>query len=118
MVKLPFALGVILSVWIACGVAAHAFSNRRAEAPAPAPAQIWVTRADGARSCSPNSGQSLEDGAAQLRGAHVRVLDSAKGSDGKLHAQMCGAPTGKTNAYLIPKEDLPLAVAQGYVPAQ
>ena len=38
--------------------------------------------------------------------------------DGKLHAQMCGAPSGSTNAYLIPKDDLPQAVAQGYIQAK
>jgi hypothetical protein len=31
--------------------------------------------------------------------------------------QMCGAPTGTTNAYLIPREDLPQAATRGYVEA-
>ena len=75
---------------------------------------IWVSRADGGQSCLPGSGQSLEDGAALLRKSKVRVLDSRKGNDGKMHIQVCGAPTGAANSYLIPREDLAQAVAQGF----
>jgi len=120
----PFFVILGLGVGVGCLASisdAHAFSRKHAEADAAQPAadnQVWITRADGAHSCSPKSGQSLEDGAADLRNAKVRVLDSHKGEDGKLHSQMCGAPSGSTNAYLIPKEDLPQAVAQGYIQAK
>jgi hypothetical protein len=100
---------------------AHAFSRKAADtdpAQSLAANQVWIQRADGAQSCSTKSGQSLEDGATDLKNAKVRVLDSHKGGDGKLHAQMCGAPTGSMNAYLIPKDDLPQAVALGYIQAK
>jgi hypothetical protein len=109
-----------VSLWV-LSTDTHAFSRKSTEAGSVQPAadnQVWITRADGAQSCSPKSGQSLETGAADLRNAKVRVLDSHKGEDGKMHAQMCGAPSGSTNAYLIPKDDLPQAIAQGYIQAK
>ena len=120
MVKLSFGV-VLCSVVLVCS--AHAFSRKSQETASPvasasAAVQVWITRPDGAQSCSAGSGQSLEDGAAELRKSKVRVLESRKGSDGKMHMQMCGAPTGSTNAYLIPNEDLSRAVAQGYVVAK
>lgn len=81
---------------------------------APVTDQVWVSRSDGAESCAPKSGQSLEEGAAELKKAGVRVLDQRKGDDGKMHMQMCGAPTGSMNAYLIARDDLPKAIAHGF----
>lgn len=75
---------------------------------------VWVTRPDGGQQCAPKSGQTLEDSAQELRKAQVRVLNSQKGSDKKLRAQVCGIPTGKTNRFEIPKDDLPKALALGY----
>lgn len=130
MVKLRFASATALSIvtialvlTLPGGIFVHeadAFSRKHAadDVAAPADNQVWITRPDGAQSCTPKSGQTLEDGAADLRRAKVRVLDSRKGNDGKMHMQMCGAPSGTTNAYLIPKEDLPQAVTLGYVPAR
>jgi hypothetical protein len=135
--RLAAALLVFGSVAV-CGAllgsGAEAFS-RKTPAPTPAAAQspsssasqagtataiekVWVARADGAESCAPGSGQSLEIGAADLRKLGVRVLDSRKGTDGQMHAQMCGMPTGSTNAYLIPKEDLSRALANDFVLAK
>jgi hypothetical protein len=123
MVKL--SLGIVLcSVALVCS--AQAFSRKAPEPAAAAPAagastaaaaeaQVWITRPDGAQSCSAGSGQSLDEGAAELRKSKVRVLDSRKGNDGKMHMQMCGAPAGSTNAFLIPEEDLSRAVALGFV---
>ena len=75
---------------------------------------VWVTRPDGAQQCAPGSGQTLESSFTELQKAQVRVLDSQKGNDKKLHAQMCGIPSGKTNMFQIPKEDLPKAIALGF----
>jgi hypothetical protein len=127
VVALCFAAGVTAIGWFSD---ATAFSRKQpaptatsgagatSSTSAPKADQVWVTRGDGAQSCTPGSGQSLDDGANELRKSKVRVLESRKGSDGKMHAQMCGLPSGSTNAYLIPKDDLPQAVALGYVKAQ
>jgi hypothetical protein len=130
MVKWLAALGLILCAGVivalsgctrtehgsevASGTAASS-APAASVAPTAGPAQVWISRPDGAQSCTPGSGTSLEDGAAELRKARVRVLGSRKGDDGKMHAQMCGIPTGTSNAYLIPKDDLSAAVAHGYV---
>lgn len=75
---------------------------------------VWITRPDGAQQCAPGTGQSLEASSSELQKAQVRILGSQKGGDHKMHAQMCGIPSGKTNTFQIPKEDLPKAVALGF----
>jgi hypothetical protein len=75
---------------------------------------VWVSRPTGAQSCSTREGESLDEAAGRLKKDQVRVLESRKGDDGKMHALMCGAPTGKTNAFRIPKEDLSKAIAAGF----
>lgn len=75
---------------------------------------VWILRSDGAKSCSPETAQSVEAGAQELLKADIRVLNSMKGDDGKMRMQMCGAPTGTLNSYLIPKDSLPHAVALGF----
>lgn len=75
---------------------------------------IWVVRSDGAKSCSPEVTESIDQGAALLRGAQIQVLESRKGSDGMMHAQVCGADTGSLNGYLIQKSDLKRALDLGF----
>ena len=75
---------------------------------------VWVTRPDGAQQCAPGSGQSLESSSSELQKAQVHVLSSQKGGDKKFRAQMCGIPSGKTNMFQIPKEDLLKAIALGF----
>ncbi len=75
---------------------------------------VWIKRTDGALSCSPEKAQSLGEGAQDLEKAKIRVLESKKIQDGKMHIQMCGAPTGTENAYRIQRSDLPQAIALGF----
>jgi len=72
---------------------------------------VWVARSDGGISCEPEKSISLEAGLKELQAAGVRVLDSKKGSDGMLRAQVCGAPTGSKNTYLIAESDLAKATS-------
>lgn len=75
---------------------------------------VWVTRKDGATSCGVSKGQTLEDGASELQRNGVKVLNSRKGNDGKMHAMSCGMPTGSLNAYQISRDDLPRALTMGF----
>lgn len=101
------------------GGQAFAFS-KKAAAPQGTPSVtdssslIWVTRKDGATSCGTVQGQSLEEGAAELQKQGVKVLNSRKGNDGKMHALSCGMPTGSLNAYQISRDDLPKALTLGF----
>ncbi len=110
---------------------AWAFSSKKSETPAPGSEPelaetrnqepetqkqetVWVGQPDGSLQCKPKSGKSLEDGKTPLTQAGVAVLESKKTSDGMMRAQMCGIPTGKLNAYLIKKSDLPAAIRLGF----
>lgn len=75
---------------------------------------VWIKRSDGALSCGMEKAQSLEMGAAELKKANIRIFGSRKSNDGQMHIQMCGAPTGSENAYLIQKGDLPKAISLGF----
>jgi hypothetical protein len=75
---------------------------------------IWISRPDGALSCGEGNVQSVEDGAAELRKAGVKVLESRKTNDGKIHIQMCGAATGSQNSYRIPTADWSKADKLGF----
>jgi len=77
--------------------------------------KIWVTRADGTRQCGkerpPNPGLI----AAQVQGAGVIVFQSRSGSDGQMHAQECGAPTGRTVDLQISRTDIQAVMNLGFV---
>ncbi len=103
-----FKKGLVLIVWLC--VMNSASSSEKKET-------VWVAKSDGAASCAPESGKELAHGADELKKEKIQVLDSRKGSDGKVHIQMCGAPEGTMNFYLIPKKSLPQALALGYQPA-
>lgn len=75
---------------------------------------VWITRSDGAKQCMPGSGVTLVQGSAELQASHISVLDSKKGTDGKMHAQVCGSSRGSTNNYLIGRDKLDQALALGY----
>lgn len=76
--------------------------------------RVWVAKPDDSKSCEPESGQSLKDAAQSLKSAGVRIHASRKASDGKAHIQMCGAPTGRLNAFQISKRQLKDAEAVGF----
>ena len=101
--KLAFSVFVALSL---IGTGALAF-GAKAES-------VWVTRPDGGKQCEGATGQTLEAGAKDLQDAKIPILEQSKKNDGKLHIQMCGAPTGKNNSYRIPKAMLPQATALGF----
>ena len=110
MYKTPFRIlvaGLLVTALFVFPDNAQAFGKKAA-------APVWVVKPDGARSCEKGSGQTLEKGAEELQAAKVRILESRKGHDGKMYAQVCGGPTGALNTFLIAREDLSQATALGY----
>ncbi len=99
------------------------FASKRAEKVMPSnntesssvgDASVWIMRSDGAKQCMPGSGVTLVQGSADLQASNIGVLDSKKGTDGKMHAQVCGSSRGSTNNYLIGRDKLDQALALGY----
>ena len=82
--------------------------------PTSSDSSVWILRDDGAKFCVTGSGVTLEEGSAELQAAQIVVLESKKGSDGKMHAQVCGGSRGSTNTYLINRDKIKQAVALGY----
>jgi hypothetical protein len=109
---------IITAVFLSLG--AYAFGGKSApsgdstNASSSSVETVWVSRSDGSQSCATDSGQSLEQGANDLKRAHINVVSSQKGNDTKVHAQGCGLPTGHVNAYEIQKSDLAKANVLGY----
>ena len=75
---------------------------------------IWVKRSDFGVSCEKDKAQSLEAGADDLKKAGIQVFESGKGADSKMHIQVCGAPSGNENRYLISKSEIEKAKALGF----
>ncbi len=118
----------LLSLWIGLSVAITSASKLTpaqsaaggvtAGAAADASESVWITRADGSKSCASDTAQSVEQGAQELKAANIQVLASKKGTDGKMHPMMCGAPTGTQNVYQIPASQLAAAIALGFKSAE
>jgi hypothetical protein len=77
---------------------------------------VWVMRSDEGLSCEPASGISLEQGAWVLKHAKITIFDQKKGTDGKMHTQVCGAIRGTTNCYLLERSQLKQALDLGFEP--
>jgi hypothetical protein len=114
-IKFKFLIGIILSSLVLG--ASMGFALKKTEAVKVSVNRsetVWVGKPDGAQSCSPDSGISLAQGVKELENAHITVLESKKGSDGNVHIQMCGAPTGSLNLFLIPRESVRASQAIGF----
>lgn len=79
---------------------------------APATARVFVYKYDGSLQCGMGRAISLEAMAKELTG--TEVFSSAKKSDGLMHIQVCGSPTGKANVFEIPAQKLPWAETKGF----
>lgn len=78
--------------------------------------KIWVTKSDGSRQCAGRKGAISPAAAAQqLKQAGVMVFQARAGSDGQMHAQKCGSPTGATVEVEISRIDLRKALGLGFV---
>lgn len=78
--------------------------------------KIWVTKSDGSTQCGGKKGALTPAMAAQqLKKAGILVFQSRAGSDGQMHAQKCGAPTGATVDVEISRVDLRKALGYGFV---
>jgi hypothetical protein len=77
--------------------------------------KIWITKPDGSRQCDPKRVPTPEQVAKQVQGAGILVFHSQTGNDGQMHAQRCGAPTGRTVDLEISKIDIRKALALGFV---
>ncbi len=73
---------------------------------------VFVYKADGTKQCGIGSATSLQQAAQEL--TDVKIISQENKSDGKLYPMVCGAPTGKVNAFEIPESDLSKATAVGF----
>ncbi len=73
---------------------------------------VFVYKPDGSKQCSGKPGKSVESMATEL--SSVQIYSEESRYDGKLHAQMCGLPTGRINVYEIGISDLSAANKLGF----
>lgn len=83
-------------------------------APETATAKVKVFKADGSRQCGQGKAVDAKIMEKELAKAGIKVLSSAKGSDGMMHTQVCGAATGNANIYEINSADLKKAEKLGF----
>ena len=78
--------------------------------------RIWVSRPDGSLQCSEKTGAAdpVAEARSELEKKGVHVLESKKGNDGRIRAQVCGISTGNETVFLIPKSELGKAKSLGF----
>jgi hypothetical protein len=73
---------------------------------------VFVYKPDGGLQCTKGKAMSLDEMETQLK--DIAVVSRAKKSDGLMHIQICGQPTGQLNVYEIYSGDLSKAEADGF----
>jgi hypothetical protein len=76
--------------------------------------RITVYKSNGSLQCEPESGVTVTAMGETLTAAGISVYSSKNISDGMMHAQVCGAPTGRLNLYEIDEGNLAKAEAMGF----
>ena len=84
----------------------------KSASPQPAGGTVLVSKPDGSLQCGMGKAISPEDMEKQLAG--IKVISREKRSDGLMHVQVCGSPTGMLNIYEIPATSLKDAEAKGF----
>ncbi len=74
--------------------------------------RVLVYKNDGSLQCSKVKAQSPEEMVKELKG--IKIFSSVKKSDGLMHVQACGTPSGKVNVFEILEKDLPSAQKKGF----
>lgn len=74
-----------------------------------------VYKYDQSKQCR-GGGIPLETMEAQLESNGIRVFGREKRMDNLLHVQVCDAPTGRVNVYVIESQNLKKAEALGFQP--
>ncbi len=77
-----------------------------------APLKVRVYKSDGSRQCERGVGKSVEATERELAG--IPVSHREKRSDGLMHIQVCGSPTGIINIYEIDSSNLKQAEERGF----
>lgn len=73
---------------------------------------VFVYKADGSLQCGQGQGMKPEDMEKQLKG--IKVHSRENRSDGLMHIQVCGSPTGQINVFEIDASSLKNAEKRGF----
>lgn len=73
---------------------------------------IKVYKYDGTLQCGMGEFITIDKMKADLKS--IKVFSAQNKSDGLMHIQLCGSPTGKANVYEILKQDLAAAKSYGF----
>ena len=71
-----------------------------------------IYKYDGSRQCGQGKPLNLDEMAKELKG--ITILSQENKNDGMMRIQMCGAPTGNANIYVIYQKDLKKAFRKGF----
>lgn len=76
------------------------------------PVRVRVYKPDGSRQCEKRTGRTVDSMERELAG--IPVHHREKRSDGLMHIQVCGSPTGMINLYEIDSSNLKKAEERGF----
>jgi hypothetical protein len=87
-------------------------SGNSSKADETGPLRVRVYKPDGSRQCEKRTGRSVEATERELAG--IPVYHREKRSDGLMHIQVCGSPTGMINIFEIDSSNLKKAEERGF----
>jgi hypothetical protein len=106
----PMATGRLCATLIAVAAAIATWSVVAGEQ------HIEVFKPDGSRQCERDTGTPPSRMRAELAAAGILVHSARSASDDMMHTQVCGAPTGRINVFVIDSAALDDARALGFLP--
>lgn len=106
MGKTNYASVILLCVFGSLGCAS---GHCRGKAPETA---VFVYKEDGSLQCGKGKAVSVTEMQKEL--GSIVVLNAENRPDGLMHAQVCGAPTGRINVYKIPAQNKEQALKLGF----
>ncbi len=74
--------------------------------------RVQIAKANGSLQCNQGKTISLEKMAEELKG--IPVYSQKTLNDGLMRIQVCGSPTGDSNVYEIPKDQIETALKRGF----
>ena len=108
------ALVGLAAVMLGCQ-AAETTTPARPAARSPATQAATLYKYAGSRQCV-GGGISAEDARSALTASGVDVIEAGCGSDGRMHAAMCGVGDGRIVIVKVPSNQAPAARSQGFAP--
>jgi hypothetical protein len=75
---------------------------------------VQIFKVTGEKQCQKGAGIALDEMQSTLTAKQITVYEAHTQSDGKMHMELCGSPSGTIHVFTISKKDLKKAEKLGF----